>query len=130
AIVGKFLASWLFLALALISSFPIVITVNYLGNPDNGVIFCSYIGCLLMAGGCLSISCMTSAMTRNQVISFIVSVVICFLLILAGFTPVTNALTSWGAKPWLVDGIASLSIISHFESFQKGILDSRDLIFF
>src|SRR5881275_1479709 len=77
AIVGKFLASWLFLALALFLTFPLVITVNYLGSPDNGVIFCSYVGCVLMAGGYLAVSCLTSAITRNQVVSFILAVVIC-----------------------------------------------------
>ena len=90
AIVGKFLASWLFLGLALVLTFPVVITVNYLGNPDNGVIFCGYVGSLLMAGAYLAISCMTSAMTRNQVVSFIISVVVCLFFLLAGFPPVTN----------------------------------------
>src|SRR5437016_13858769 len=93
AIVGKFLASWLFLALALFLTFPLVMTVNYLGSPDNGVIFCSYVGCLLMAGGYLAISCITSAITRNQVVSFILSVVACLFLILAGFPPVTELLS-------------------------------------
>jgi len=130
AIVGKFLASWLFLVLALFLTFPIVVTANYLGSPDNGVIFCSYVGCALLAGGYLAISCMTSAMSRNQVVSFIISIVICLLLILAGFPPITNTLASWGAKPWLINGVASISVITHFESFQKGVLDSRDLIFF
>jgi ABC-2 type transport system permease protein len=130
AIVGKFLASWLFLSLALFLTFPLVITVNYLGDPDNGVIFCSYVGCALLAGSYLAVSCMTSAMTRSQVVSFIISVVICLLLILAGFPPVTDALAGWGAKPWLVDGVASFSVITHFDSFQKGVLDSRDLLFY
>ncbi len=129
AIVGKFLASWLFLALALALTFPIVITVNYLGTPDNGVIFCGYIGSWLMAGAYLAISCITSAMTRTQVVSFIVSVVVCLFFILAGFPPVINLLESW-AKPWMVDTIASFSVITHFEGFQKGVLDSRDVIFF
>ena len=80
AIVGKFLASWLFLALALFLTFPLILTVNYLGSPDNGVIFGSYVGCLLMAGGYLAVSCMTSAITRNQVVSFILSVVICLFV--------------------------------------------------
>src|SRR3984885_9080866 len=93
AIVGKFLASWFFLAIALALTFPIVLTVNYLGSPDNGVILSSYLGSLLLAGGYLAVSCMTSAMTRNQVVSFIVSVVICFLLILVGFPPVTRFLS-------------------------------------
>src|SRR5262245_56322639 len=89
AIVGKFIASWIFLAIALILTFPIAWTVNYLGSPDNGVIFGSYIGSWLLAGSYLAISCMTSAMTRNQVVSFIISVVLCFLLILVGYPPVT-----------------------------------------
>jgi ABC-2 type transport system permease protein len=128
AIVGKFLASWLFLALALALTFPIVITVNYLGSPDNGVIFCGYIGSWLMAGAYLAISCITSAMTRNQVVSFILSVVVCLFFILAGFPPVINMIEGWA--PGLVDTIASFSVITHFDGFQKGVLDSRDIIFF
>src|SRR5437867_4575384 len=129
AIVGKFLASWLFLALALILTFPVVFTVNYLGSPDNGVIFCGYLGSWLMAGAYLAISCITSAMTRTQVVSFIIAVVLCLFFILAGFPPVINLLENW-AKPWLVDVITSFSVITHFEGFQKGVLDSRDVIFF
>lgn len=131
AIVGKFLASWLFLGIALALTFPITMTVNYLGNPDNGVIFASYVGSFLMAGAYLAITSMTSAMTRNQVISFIISVVICFLLILVGFPPVTNFLSHvMNFGPGVVDTVASFSFMTHFDGFQKGILDSRDLIFF
>src|SRR5467141_2617005 len=129
AILGKFLASWIFLGLALLLTFPVVITVNYLGSPDNGVILSGYIGSWLMAGAYLAISCGTSAMTRTQVVSFIVSVVVCLFFILAGFPPVINMLESW-AKPWMVDTIAAFSVITHFEGFQKGVLDSRDIIFF
>ncbi|MGO8701820.1 MAG: ABC transporter permease [Limisphaerales bacterium] len=129
AIVGKFLASWLFLLLALILTFPVVITVNYLGSPDNGVIFAAYVGSFLMAGAYLAIGCMTSAMTRNQVVSFILSFVICLLLVLCGFPPVTNLLTRWDV-PWLVNTVAAFSVITHFEYFTKGVLDSRDIIFF
>src|SRR5437762_11917760 len=129
AIVGKFLASWIFLLLALVLTFPVIITVNYLGSPDNGVIFCGYIGSWLMAGAYLAISCITSAMTRTQVVSFIIAVVLCLFFILAGFPPVINMLENW-AKPWLVDVIISFSVITHFEAFQKGVLDSRDVIFF
>ena len=129
AIVGKFLASWLILALALFLTFPIVLTVNYLGHPDNGVIVASYFGSLLLCGSYLSISAMTSAMTRNQVVSFIVSVVLCLFLILAGWPPVTNFLTGW-ASAWLVDTIAAFSVMTHFESIQKGVIDSRDVFFF
>ena len=129
AILGKFLASWAFLAIALLLTFPIVLTVNYLGDPDNGIVFAGYIGSLLLAGAYLAISSMTSAMTRNQVVSFIVSVVICLFLIIAGFGPVTDSLTSWGSAG-LVDTIASFSVITHFDPFQKGIVDIRDVIFF
>jgi ABC-2 type transport system permease protein len=129
AIVGKFLASWLFLGVALFLTFPIIITVNYLGNPDNGVIFCGYIGSWLMGGAYLAISCITSAMTRTQVVSFIISVVICLFLILAGFAPVVTLLEH-SARPWLVELVTSFSVITHFDAFQKGVLDSRDIIFF
>ena len=129
AIVGKFLASWAVVALALALTFPVVITVNYLGHPDNGVILAGYIGSLLMAGAYLAISAMTSAMTRNQVVSFIVAVVLSLFLILAGYPPVTNLLIAW-AQPWLVDAIAACSVMTHFESIHKGVLDSRDVLYF
>ncbi len=129
AILGKFIASWLFLGLALLLTFPIVITVNYLGNPDNGVIFAGYIGSWLMAGAYLAISCITSAMTRTQVVSFIISVVICFFLILCGFSPVVRFLEGW-ASPMFVDFVTSFSVITHFDGFQKGVLDFRDALFF
>ena len=129
AIVGKFVASWAFLTLALVLTFPVVISVNYLGSPDNGAIFTAYIGSFLMAGAYLAVSCMTSAMTRNQVVSFILSVVICLLLILCGFRPVIQFLSHYDI-PWLVNLVASFSVMTHFESFSKGLIDSRDVIFF
>jgi ABC-2 type transport system permease protein len=129
AIVAKFLASWGFLALALLLTFPMILTVNYLGNPDNGVIFCGYIGSLLLAGSYLSIGCMTSALTRNQVVSFILSVVICLFLILAGWPPVTQMLEQW-ASPTLVQGVAAFSVMTHFEGFQRGVVDTHDVVFF
>ena len=129
AIVGKFLASWAVIALALAFTFPVVATVNYLGSPDNGVVLAGYIGSLLMAGGYLAISAMTSAMTRNQVVSFIVAVVLSLFLILAGWPPVTDMLVQW-AKPWFVDGVAAFSVMTHFESIQKGVIDSRDILYF
>ena len=129
AILGKFLASWLFLGLALALTFPVVITVNWLGDPDNGVIAAGYVGSFLLAGAYLAISCMTSAMTRNQVISFILSVMICLFLILAGYTPVTDLLTRF-ANPIVTQVIASFSVMTHFEGFQRGVLDTRDVIFF
>ena len=129
AIVGKFLASWLFLALALALTFPVWITVNLLGSPDNGIIAAGYVGSLLLAGSYLAISCMTSALTRNQVISFILSVVICLFFILAGYTPVTDLLTRF-ASPVVVEVVASFSVMTHFEGFQRGVIDLRDFLFF
>jgi ABC-2 type transport system permease protein len=130
AIVGKFVASWAFLGLALVLTFPVVLTVNHLGSPDNGVIFAAYVGSWLMAGAYLAVSCITSAITRSQVVSFIISVVACLFLILAGFPPVINLLQGLVHNSWLVDTITSFSVITHFEGFQKGVLDSRDIIFF
>ena len=129
AIVGKFIAAWCVVGLALVLTFPVWVTVNYLGHPDNGVIFASYLGSFLMGGAYLAITAMTSAMTRNQVVAFIVSVVLSLFLILAGFPPVTNLLIKW-AQPWLVDGIAAFSVMTHFDSIQKGVLDSRDIVYF
>ena len=125
AIVGKFIASWLFLIIALVLTFPVVITVCYLGNADLGEIFTGYVGSALMAGGYLAVTSMTSAFTRNQVISFIVSVVVCFFLLLAGFEPVTNLLPDS-----LVGIVTSLSSLTHFIAFQKGVIDSQDVIYF
>ena len=129
AIVGKFLASWLFLMLALALTFPLWITVNYLGHPDNGVIVCGYVGSALMAGAYLAITSMTSAVTRNQVIAFILSVVICFLLVLAGWPPMTRLLDSLNLTG-VRNLVASMSVMTHFVAFQRGVLDVRDLVFF
>ena len=128
-ILGKFLASWAFLALALLLTFPIILTTSYLGEPDYGPIACGYIGSIFLAGGYLVVSSMTSALTRNQVISFILSVVICLFLVLAGYPPVTDMLVNW-APGWLVDTVTSFSVMTHFFSFQRGVLDARDIVFF
>lgn len=129
AIVGKFIASWAFLTLSLLATFPIVFTVNYLGDPDNGVIFAGYFGSVLMAGAYLAVTCFTSALTRNQVISFIISVVLSLFLILCGYPPVTDLLVSW-APSWLVEAVAGVSVMTHYDGFQKGVIDSRDLLYF
>jgi ABC-2 type transport system permease protein len=129
AIVGKFLASWLFLVVALALTFPMIVTVNWLGDPDNGVILSGYIGAALLAGAYLAISCMTSALTRNQVVAFILAVVICLLLVLVGFSPLTDLLSRW-ASPWVVEGVARFSVLTHYDGFQKGVLDSRGLLYF
>lgn len=129
AIVGKFVAAWLFLGLALVLTFPIVLTVSYLGNPDGGIVFTGYLGSFLVAGAYLAITSMTSAFTRNQVVSFITAVVGALFLLLAGWPPVTNMLVNW-APGWLVNGVAGFSVIPHFDGMQRGIVDSRDLIYF
>jgi len=129
AILGKFLAAWLFLAIALALTFPVLLTTRYLGNPDLGVACCGYLGSLLLAGTYLAVGILTSAMTRNQVISFVLSVVICFFLFMAGWPPVTDVLVRW-APLWLVDGVASFSFMPHFQSIQRGVLDLRDLAYY
>ena len=129
AILGKFLASWVFLAIALALTFPVAVTVNVLGEPDNGAILAGYLGSLFLAGTYLAITCLTSAMTRNQVIAFILAVVACLFLILAGFSPVTDLLVRW-ASPAVVDTVAAFSVVTHFDGFQKGVVDSKDLLFF
>jgi ABC-2 type transport system permease protein len=129
AIVAKFLASWIFIGVALALTFPAIITVNILGDPDNGMIVAGYLGSFFLAGAYLAISCMTSAMTRNQVVAFILSVVLCLFLILAGFNPVTDLLTRW-ANPAVVDTVAAFSVVTHYDGFQRGVIDLRDLAFF
>ena len=129
AVLGKYFAAWLFAALALALTFPIWITVNYLGRPDNGTILAAYIGSLLLAGGYLAIGSCMSALTNNQVIAFILGVVACFLVLMAGFPLVLDAFRSW-APQWLVDAVASLSFLTHFDSIKKGVIDVRDLLYF
>ena len=129
SVVGKFLAAWVFIGISLILTFPIWITVNYLGNPDNGVILAAYIGSFLMAGGFLAIGSCISAMTKNQVIAFIITVVICFLFLLAGSPLVLNFFKAWIPQNF-VDAISSLSFLTHFASLAKGVIDLRDIIYF
>ena len=129
AVVGKFLAAWCFSGIALALTFPIWITVNYLGDPDNTVIIASYLGSLLMAGGFLAIGSCISALTRNQVIAFVISVVICFLFILSGFPLVLDFFHGW-APQVLINAISSISFLTHFDSITKGVIDIRDLIYY
>jgi ABC-2 type transport system permease protein len=129
AVIGKFLAAWCFTAVALVLTFPMWITVNYLGAPDNTVILASYIGSLLMAGGFLAIGSCISGITKNQVIAFVVSVVICFLFLLSGFPLVLDFFRGWAPQA-VVNAIASFSFLTHFESIKKGVIDIRDLIYF
>jgi ABC-2 type transport system permease protein len=130
AVVGKFLAAWAFAGLTLTLTFPIWITVNYLGDPDNGAIVTAYIGSFLMAGGFLAAGSCLSAATRNQVIAFIFTAVTClFVFLLTGFGPIINALSGALPQP-IIDAIASMSFLTHFTSISKGVIDLRDLLYF
>jgi ABC-2 type transport system permease protein len=129
AMLGKFLAAWLFIGLALALTFPIWITVNYLGSPDNGVILASYLGSWLMAGTFIAIGACLSALTRSQVVAFILTALVCVLLILVGQPQVLDFFS--GALPRkLINAVAHLSMLRHFEAIARGVLDVRDLLYF
>jgi ABC-2 type transport system permease protein len=128
-VAGKYLAAWAFTGVALALTFPIWLTVNFLGNPDNGVILASYFGSFLMAGGYLAIGACVSASTGNQVIAFVVSVVICFLFTISGAPLVLDFFRGW-APLVLVNAISSFSVLSHFTAISAGVIDLRDVIFF
>ena len=129
AVIGKYLAAWAFAGVALVLTFPIWITVNYLGDPDNGAILAAYIGSFLMAGGFLAIGSCISAATRNQVIAFIFTVVLCFGFLLSGLPMVLGLFDGWAPQP-IIDAVASLSFLTHFASISKGVIDVRDLLYF
>ena len=129
AIVGKFLAAWAFIGVALALTFPMWITVNFLGSPDNGVIAASYLGSLLMAGAFLAIGSCISALTKNQVIAFIVASAICFVFVMSGQELVLNSFRSW-APDFVVTAVASMSFLTHFEQVAKGVIDLPDIIFY
>ena len=118
AVLGKFLAAWLFIGLALLLTFPIWITVNYLGDPDNGAILAGYIGSWLMAGGMLAIGSCMSALTRNQVVAFILSVVVCFVFLLSGLPMVMDLFSGWAPQA-LMDAVAGFSFLGHFRLFPR-----------
>lgn len=129
SVAGKFLAAWIFTGIALILTFPIWITVNYLGKPDNGVIIAGYLGSFLMAGAYLAIGSAVSALTRNQVIAFIITVIVCFGFLLGGYAPAVAQLGSWIPQS-VVSAIASFSFITRFDALAKGVIDLRDVFFF
>ena len=129
AVAGKFLAAWSFAGLALLLTFPMVITVNYLGDPDNGAIVTAYLGSWLLAGAYLAVGSCMSALAKNQVIAFILAVAACFLFIVSGFPMLLDAFSGW-APQWLIDAVASLSFLIRFEAISKGVIDLRDLLYF
>jgi ABC-2 type transport system permease protein len=129
AVVGKFLAAWLFAGIALVLTFPIWITVNVLGRPDNGVIAAAYLGSWLMAGGFLSLSSLASALTRNQVIAFVFGATLGFLFLMSGVDLVQALFRAW-LPQLLVDAIAGFSFLSNFDALTKGVVDLRNVVFF
>ena len=128
-VISKYLAALAFVALALVLTFPLWITVNFLGDPDNGVIFASYIGSLIMAAAYLAIGSCISALTKNQVIAFIISAVVCFLFLMSGVELVQSFFSGW-APLFVVEAIESMSFLTHFQGIIRGVIDLRDLIFF
>lgn len=128
AVVGKFLAAWIFAGIALLLTFPLWITVAYLGDPDNGVIFAGYIGSWLMAGGFLAIGSCMSAISKNPIVAFILTVVVCFIFMVSGVPMVLDSV-AWAPQP-AVDFIAGLSLLSHFDAIARGVLDVRDVVYF
>ena len=128
-VLGKFSAGWVFIGLNLLLTFPMWLTVNYLGSPDNGVILAGYFGSWLMAGGFLAISCCMSALSKSQVIAFVMSLLVCFLFTMSGYALVLDAFYGW-APLWMIDGIANISFLSHFDSIAKGVISLRDMLYF
>ncbi len=129
AVIGKFLAAWLFTIIALACTLPMWLTVNYLGQPDQGIILAGYIGSALMAGGYLAIGSCISAATTNQVIAFVISIVICFLFTVSGAPIVLEFFSAWAPQS-VLEAIAGFSFLTHFQSITDGVIDMRDLVYF
>ena len=129
AVVAKFLAAWVFSGIALAFTFPIWWTVNFLGDPDNGVIVASYVGSMLMAGAFLAIGACVSSLTKNQVIAFVITAVVCLIFVLSGYPLVLDFFSGW-APQFLVETISSFSFLSHFNAITKGVIDLRDFMYF
>jgi ABC-2 type transport system permease protein len=129
AVIGKFLAGWAFLALAVVLSFPMALTIGYLGSPDWGVVVTSYLGAILMAGGFLGVCSLTSAFTKNQVVSFVVSLVVCAVLVFLGYSGFTGFLESF-LPVGVADAVSNFSFITHFSPMVRGIVDAKDVVFF
>jgi ABC-2 type transport system permease protein len=128
-VIGKYLAAWAFIGIALVLTFPLWITVNFLGTPDNGVIVASYLGSLVMAGGYLAIGSCLSAVTKNQVIAFILTAVVCFLFLMSGVELVQSFFQGW-APSFVLEALASMSFLTHFNTIIRGVIDLRDVVFF
>ena len=130
ALVGKFLAAWAFIGIALALTFPVVITTAWLGTPDTGAIIGGYFGSFLLSGACVAIGIFASALSRSQVIGFVIALAISLFLLIIGFDPVINAVAQWGVPSSIVDGLASCSLMQHFDSMRRGVIDFYDISYY
>lgn len=130
AVIGKFLAGWAFISVAILLTFTMPLTTAYLGNPDWGPILTGYLGSILMAGSYLGICSLASSLTRNQVISFVISVITCLVLVMLGWSLFNDLLLGLQFPVWLVDALSNFSFVTHFESLTKGLLTLKDVVFF
>ena len=127
ALIGKFLAAWAFIGIALALTFPIVCTSAWLGSPDFGAVFCGYLGSFLLAGAATAIGVFASSLSRSQVIGFVIALAVTFLMLIIGFDPVVNAVANWGVPSGIVNAVASCSLLQHFESMRRGVVDFADI---
>jgi ABC-2 type transport system permease protein len=126
-LVGKFLAAWAFIGIALALTFPVVVTTAWLGDPDFGAILCGYLGSLLLSGACVAVGVFASAISRSQVIGFVIALAICLFLLIIGFDPVINAVSGWGVPAGVVNAVASCSLMQHFDAMRRGVIDFYDI---
>jgi len=126
-LLGKFLAAWAFLGIALGLTFPVVLTTAWLGDPDLGAVFCGYLGSLLLAGACVAIGVFASALSRSQVIGFVIALASCFTLLIIGFDPVITIVANWGVPAGLVNAVAACSLMQHFDALRRGVIDLADV---
>ena len=124
---GKFLAAWGFIGIALALTFPVVLTTAWLGDPDFGAIVCGYLGSFLLSGACVAVGVFSSAISRSQVIGFVIALAICLFLLIIGFDPVINAVSGWGVPAGIVNAVASCSLMQHFDAMRRGVIDFYDI---
>jgi len=126
-LVGKFLAAWAFIGIALALTFPIVLTTAWLGHPDIGATLCGYLGSLLLSGACVAVGVFASALSRSQVIGFVIALAICLFMLIIGFDPVINAVSGWGVPSGIVNAVAACSLMQHFDAMRRGVIDFYDI---
>jgi ABC-2 type transport system permease protein len=126
-LVGKFLAAWAFIGIALALTFPIVLTTAWLGHPDIGATLCGYLGSLLLSGACVAVGVFASALSRSQVIGFVIALAICLFMLIIGFDPVINAVSGWGVPAGIVNAVAACSLMQHFDAMRRGVIDFYDI---